>query len=379
MAKIENFRFWCQKVLPLVYDDSLSYYELLCKVVSYLNNVITDVNTLSDDFQVLENYVKNYFTNLDVQEEINNKLDEMVTDGTFNTLLSGVGLLGQISLTSLNGKRILIFGDSQSILSNNKSKWVDFAKPLLENAGCEVIVEASEGRTLCAANYSDNSVLNLINNYTGFYDIVILFIGVNDYVYQTPIGAVNSNNRAEFNGGLNTFLNYFTPDKANRVILITPIYNKYLQSFTTPLEVYRMLINNAVKKYGCEFIDVYNYGENFRLTELDDDTHYNSRMASKLSDYIIRCVVSPNNAYGSRIYYNEYVVGTNIARVYWVNNGIASIVLYTDTTITIQLPDFLKPYTNIYGAGFNIVNGLITASTPFNITYATEQSLNSYN
>ena len=33
------FKFWCAKVLPLVYDDSLSYYEFLCK----LNNVIQGI------------------------------------------------------------------------------------------------------------------------------------------------------------------------------------------------------------------------------------------------------------------------------------------------------------------------------------------------
>ena len=38
-----KLRFWCQMVLPLVYDDSLSYMELLNKVVSYLNNCIQDV------------------------------------------------------------------------------------------------------------------------------------------------------------------------------------------------------------------------------------------------------------------------------------------------------------------------------------------------
>ena len=36
--ELPTFKFWCQKVLPLVYDDSLSYYELLCKVVDYINN-----------------------------------------------------------------------------------------------------------------------------------------------------------------------------------------------------------------------------------------------------------------------------------------------------------------------------------------------------
>lgn len=37
---IERVKFWCFKVLPLVYDDSLSYYEVLCKVVEKLNEVI---------------------------------------------------------------------------------------------------------------------------------------------------------------------------------------------------------------------------------------------------------------------------------------------------------------------------------------------------
>lgn len=44
---IQRLEFWCQKVLPLVYDDSLSYYELLCKVVDYLNRVIENENLLN--------------------------------------------------------------------------------------------------------------------------------------------------------------------------------------------------------------------------------------------------------------------------------------------------------------------------------------------
>lgn len=88
------FKFWCQKVLPLVYDDSLSYYELLCKVVNYLNDVISNmditnenVRKLYEAFISLQNYVNEYFDNLDVQEEINNKLDSMVADGSLITML----------------------------------------------------------------------------------------------------------------------------------------------------------------------------------------------------------------------------------------------------------------------------------------------------
>lgn len=43
---ISPVRFWVQKVLPLTFDDSLSYYELLSKVVYKLNEVINIVNPL---------------------------------------------------------------------------------------------------------------------------------------------------------------------------------------------------------------------------------------------------------------------------------------------------------------------------------------------
>lgn len=43
---LNAFRFWSQHVLPLVYDDSLSYYEVLCKVVDYTNKLIENDNSI---------------------------------------------------------------------------------------------------------------------------------------------------------------------------------------------------------------------------------------------------------------------------------------------------------------------------------------------
>lgn len=92
---LKPFRFWCQKVLPLVYDDSLSYYELLDKVIDYLNKTMEDVTVLNDDteamyaaYNQLQSYVNNYFDNLDVQDEINAKLDQMAIDGTLSSLIN---------------------------------------------------------------------------------------------------------------------------------------------------------------------------------------------------------------------------------------------------------------------------------------------------
>ena len=89
-----KFRFWCQTVLPLVYDDALSYMELLNKMVIYLNNTIQDVAAMEDNvdalltaYNQLQQYVNDYFDNLDVQQEINNKLDSLVEDGTMDELI----------------------------------------------------------------------------------------------------------------------------------------------------------------------------------------------------------------------------------------------------------------------------------------------------
>lgn len=61
------FKFWCQHVLPLVYDDSLSYYETLCKVVSYINklledtsNIVDNVDELKKELLEVQTWIKNF-------------------------------------------------------------------------------------------------------------------------------------------------------------------------------------------------------------------------------------------------------------------------------------------------------------------------------
>ena len=79
------FKWWCQHVLPLVYDDSLSYYEVLCKVTNYLNNAIADVATVETNLDLLhgaydnlETYVNEFLDNLDVQPNVNAHIDYLL-------------------------------------------------------------------------------------------------------------------------------------------------------------------------------------------------------------------------------------------------------------------------------------------------------------
>lgn len=86
---VQNFPFIEESI------DGLTQYQLLCKIVEKLNAVITQTNTqteniekLEEAFTTLKNYVDNYFNNLDIQTEINNKLDEMATSGELEAIIA---------------------------------------------------------------------------------------------------------------------------------------------------------------------------------------------------------------------------------------------------------------------------------------------------
>lgn len=66
---LSTFKFWCYKVLPLVYDDSLGYYEVLCKTVDYINKLIEqdkvfgdELNKLRQDLSVVQKWINDYDT-----------------------------------------------------------------------------------------------------------------------------------------------------------------------------------------------------------------------------------------------------------------------------------------------------------------------------
>lgn len=97
---LEQLNSWCTKYYPQVqsvYDDCAGYtlqqliYYLLGVVKECVDQVVENsdaFNTLEKEFVELKEFVDNYFDNLDVQEEINNKLEEMFNNGKLNDLLN---------------------------------------------------------------------------------------------------------------------------------------------------------------------------------------------------------------------------------------------------------------------------------------------------
>lgn len=123
--KPRNFREWCNHtipVLPQVYGDELSYYELLNKVIEKLNEIGVTINELID-------YVNHYFDSLDVQNMINKKLDEMAQDGTLESLIMPVYTYDLTKLKSFDVNDIsVVFSELKAKMKDGESALLPYGK-----------------------------------------------------------------------------------------------------------------------------------------------------------------------------------------------------------------------------------------------------------
>ena len=90
-----------QAVLPLVYDESLSYYELLCKVICKINEILQiinefkpqDLTEIYNRLDVLESVTEQHEIQI---TEINNVLNEL-TQNVYNINITVNNLVEQVS------------------------------------------------------------------------------------------------------------------------------------------------------------------------------------------------------------------------------------------------------------------------------------------
>lgn len=88
---ISPFKRFCVTIglIPSSFAESMTYYECLNFLSNYINNnLIPATNANSEAITELQTYVQNYFDNLDVQEEINNKLDDMAESGQLAEIIA---------------------------------------------------------------------------------------------------------------------------------------------------------------------------------------------------------------------------------------------------------------------------------------------------
>ena len=94
-APVPPFVRFVASAVPMVFDNSLSYYEALCALWKWMQDNLVEV--VNNNANVTEHYIEltnelkefvdDYFKNLDVQAEINNKLDQMAEDGSLTKII----------------------------------------------------------------------------------------------------------------------------------------------------------------------------------------------------------------------------------------------------------------------------------------------------
>lgn len=256
------FKFWCQKALPLVYDDSLSYYEVLCKLTKYVNGLRDDVILLGKDVSDLNNLynelkalVEKYYEH-GIQSSVDKKLDEMAENGYFENILAKYvsefmpfyyGTTVNMLLTNLhNGAKVTTAG---------------YHKPN-DGGACDFII-----------TNSDNGYSLKMNN--GLYAMPI----IKDYITPEIFGAYGDNIHID-TVAIQKALNYTIENNCN--FKATP--NKtYLIDAPLEVEMFDVAISNTLYKYGKSFDftgsiitsnTIIACGIRFKIWQSNDNRHY---------------------------------------------------------------------------------------------------------
>ena len=125
---INKVKYKINKVLPLVYDDTLSYYEVLCKLISKVNECIDEVNSFEEQISDLDEW----------REIVNSRLDSIEEQlSNIPTYTAGKGIQinnGEIiALNNIGAKDISseITSDTGTITDTTVKDWLKQGAPII--------------------------------------------------------------------------------------------------------------------------------------------------------------------------------------------------------------------------------------------------------
>ena len=169
------FKLWTIENFPFIEADfdAITNYQLYCKIVEQMRKLCDNQNKLQqsqndviDAFNNLENYVNNYFANLDVQEEINNKLDDMAESGQLAEIIAQylqiASVLGYDTISDMSDAENIIEGSicytlGQSTYNDGKG---GFYKVRTKTES-----DVIDGLNIVALDVSDSLIAERMPNY----------------------------------------------------------------------------------------------------------------------------------------------------------------------------------------------------------------------
>lgn len=185
---LQPFQAWVQQSLPAVYDDSLSYTDLLAKMLAYLNNLVANNNALSTDVTNAINYINNFFESTDFQDKVDDKLNRMASDGSLSRLIQPLfdAYKTQIDEDVANFKNQI--DEDVKNFKNQTNQTVDTQNSSIANIQTQQTNLANQQTTL--SNRMDTFTSLSEGSTTGDAELKDIRVGANGITYSTAGDAV---------------------------------------------------------------------------------------------------------------------------------------------------------------------------------------------
>lgn len=267
---------------------------MLCVVICGCNNIKekeTFINVKSKEVHILENENYNYLDN--IVSSNNEKVVCQKNNDTINCKLDNKEVSYKIIYTVVTkNKNIIFFGDSitYGFLTKGYS-WAEFIK---DNYDFNIVMNAGISDYRVSTYDDKNKWLTdtIISHANEKYDYVIMQGGINDVLYNTPLGEI-SNSKSENDFDVNTFAGgfesyiynakkYFKDAKIGYIITYyTPNYTERGQKWSyDDYNKYIMMTKKILDKWNIKYLDLFNeeYSNILRVntkTYLPDNLHLN--------------------------------------------------------------------------------------------------------
>lgn len=181
---IKKLKYWCHKILPLAYDDSLSYYEVLAKVGAKINELVDWANG------GIEQYIQEAIGDIFVDTTYDEPTETLKF--SFNDL-EGEGTSGDISNIAVNGFSRPVKDTeartSLSAMSQSLESLSDALNLTVGNSHSNILIVAKQN----ARFNTINEAINYAKTYCSQYNrVTIVIVGGGNILYEESIDLDNN-------------------------------------------------------------------------------------------------------------------------------------------------------------------------------------------
>lgn len=193
----------------------------------------------------------------------------------------------------LHGKNILIIGDSISDEVLYPDCWISNFRALCASAGATVTNHSLQGRTIGVYTGATNTLVNALGTVpAGSYDHIIVFLGTNDWLNQTPMGSIGDNNVNSICNNITQFDTWKRTNYPNaEVTFITPLKAKVTSDIRHRLmQFYVKTIVSCALFHSYQIIDAHYFAPLLQINHIADWTFDGIHPITAYSPFLARFI-----------------------------------------------------------------------------------------